>query len=196
MSPAAYDTLFRYFQSKLTGPDTAWLREIPRYKPQAIKQLIIDFKAEEATGNAASAETGIDQYLHQLAAGQGKRIAALETIRDQVLALNSSAAIAEEASRLAGMVNGREIWSGKSFQDQRSAEYRSRKIPHHLDYQPVSQYELAMTVARNRKWMANLLPMIAKEPAFVAVGLDHLVSAEGLVMLLRKAGYKVTNVPL
>lgn len=196
MSPAAYDTLFQYFRTKLTGPDTVWLREIPRYKPQAIRQLIIDFKAEEASGNAAPAQTGIDDYLQQLATARGIRLAGLETTRDQVLALNSSAAITEEAPKLAGMAHGKEVWSGKPFQDQQSAEYRSRRIPYHFGYQPATQYEQAMVAERNRKWVVKLLPMITKEPAFIAVGLDHLRTAEGLVALLRKAGYTVTNIPL
>ncbi len=42
------------------------------------------------------------------------------------------------------------------------------------------------TTARNHKKEA---------PAFIAVGNDHLISAQGLIMLLRKAGYTVTNIP-
>lgn len=44
--------------------------------------------------------------------------------------------------------------------------------------------------------MEKIPAIIAKEPAFIAVGNDHLISEEGLIMLLRNAGYKVTNIPL
>lgn len=47
---------------------------------------------------------------------------------------------------------------------------------------------------RNGNWVKILPEMMKKESVFVAVGAAHLVGEEGVINLLRKAGYKVKPV--
>ncbi len=196
MSASAYDTLMVFFRSKLKGEDSTYLSQIPRLKPQAANQLILDLKSEESSGNSAPAEAGIDQFLKEKAQKLGMNVSALETPREQVMALNSSAALHDQASRLAGRVSGHSGETDNQHQLLQTSIYRSRLIPYYFNYSLQSQFEKAMVGERNKKWMEKIPAIIAKEPAFIAVGKDHLISKEGLIMLLRKAGYTVTNVPL
>ncbi len=48
--------------------------------------------------------------------------------------------------------------------------------------------------ARNRAWMKTLAPLLAEGGVFVAVGAGHFVGEQGLVTLLRGAGYEVKRI--
>lgn len=53
----------------------------------------------------------------------------------------------------------------------------------------------ALLVDRNRAWNARILPLLKDAPQpLVAVGAAHLVGPDGLVELLRQAGYRVERV--
>lgn len=51
-----------------------------------------------------------------------------------------------------------------------------------------------MIVNRNNKWMPEIEAMLADKPTeAVMVGALHLVGPDGLIELLKKKGYKVTQ---
>jgi uncharacterized protein YbaP (TraB family) len=47
---------------------------------------------------------------------------------------------------------------------------------------------------RNRAWMETLQPLLAEGGVFVAVGAGHFVGEQGLLSLLRTAGYEIRRV--
>lgn len=51
-------------------------------------------------------------------------------------------------------------------------------------------------VARNRQMAANVLPQLAENCVFIAVGALHLGGTDGLISLLRQGGYELTALPL
>ncbi len=51
-------------------------------------------------------------------------------------------------------------------------------------------------VSRNRLMAANVLPQLAENRVFIAVGALHLGGADGLINLLRQGGYELTALPL
>jgi uncharacterized protein YbaP (TraB family) len=44
---------------------------------------------------------------------------------------------------------------------------------------------------RNYRMAERIIPLIHKQPSFVAIGCGHLPGSEGVIALLRKEGYKV-----
>jgi hypothetical protein len=54
--------------------------------------------------------------------------------------------------------------------------------------------EDALLTDRNRKWIPAIEEMAAEKPTFFAVGAGHLGGPEGVITLLKKAGYKVEAV--
>ncbi|MEO1049372.1 MAG: TraB/GumN family protein [Bacteroidota bacterium] len=52
-------------------------------------------------------------------------------------------------------------------------------------------FEDLMLYDRNRDWISKIEDIIKEQPAFIAVGAGHLASDQGVVELLKKAGYKV-----
>lgn len=58
----------------------------------------------------------------------------------------------------------------------------------------VSYVDEDLVRQRNHRMAERALPILAKGNAFIAIGALHLPGAEGVVALLRQAGYKVTPV--
>lgn len=63
-----------------------------------------------------------------------------------------------------------------------------------IDAAPLNTFRQQLVVRRNLHMRQGLVPMLDKGGAFVAVGALHLVGREGLVTLLREAGFTVTPV--
>jgi uncharacterized protein YbaP (TraB family) len=61
----------------------------------------------------------------------------------------------------------------------------------------ITQYFTDLGIAaRNRQMAANALPQLAENRVFIAVGALHLGGQDGLISLLRQAGYELTALPL
>ena len=52
----------------------------------------------------------------------------------------------------------------------------------------------SISVDRNKKWMNHIPTYIANKSTFIAVGALHLPGKDGLINLLREAGYIVEQV--
>ena len=58
----------------------------------------------------------------------------------------------------------------------------------------VPQLKAQLIVARNRKWMPQIIKMLKSDKLhFVTVGAGHLIGRDGIVAMLRARGYKVTG---
>lgn len=55
----------------------------------------------------------------------------------------------------------------------------------------IAGYEDLLLVQRNRNWIPVMADMMKQRPTFFAVGAGHLAGEEGVIALLRKAGYTV-----
>lgn len=55
----------------------------------------------------------------------------------------------------------------------------------------IGGYEDLLLVGRNRNWIPVMAGMMAERPTFFAVGAGHLGGGQGVVALLREAGYTV-----
>lgn len=58
----------------------------------------------------------------------------------------------------------------------------------------IGGYEELLLLKRNRNWIPVMEELMKKETVFFAVGAGHLAGEEGVIALLRKAGYTMTPV--
>ena len=57
-----------------------------------------------------------------------------------------------------------------------------------------NDFETAMLVTRNKKWIPVIKKAVADKPSFFAVGAGHLGGKQGVIALLKKEGYTLTPV--
>jgi len=60
--------------------------------------------------------------------------------------------------------------------------------------QSLNPYMDLMVNNRNRNWITIMSKVMSEEPCFFAVGAGHLAGAQGVIQLLRKAGFNVEPV--
>ncbi|MEY3100443.1 MAG: hypothetical protein RIS63_1345 [Bacteroidota bacterium] len=51
-----------------------------------------------------------------------------------------------------------------------------------------------LIVKRNQKWIPIITELIQKNPTFIAVGAAHLPGNDGVLNLLKEAGYTITPI--
>ena len=130
-------------------------------------------------------------------------VVGLETIKSQLNAL-SSISIAEQlkllrtslayvdrandlAETLVELYMQRRIGLALPLQT-----YLAKKARINVD--EFGEFQSKILIKRNREMRVKALPLLAKGGAFIAVGALHLVGEDGLVALIRNAGYAVTPV--
>lgn len=120
-------------------------------------------------------------------------IVGLETLEDQLGAINSMP-IEEQVESLKESINSPQ--KGKKSLEKMIATYKQQDID--KLYESVSgkdadlkKYEDALLINRNRNWIPKISTLAAEGPVFVAVGAAHLGGEQGVISLLRKAGFTV-----
>ena len=144
-----------------------------------------------------SADAGVEMQLTAQAAQDHKAITGLETINEQ---LNLFATLDKQSQRDYLMSTLDEL---QQMQTEMAA---LDKAWHHGDEAKLRALLLegmnanaklftALTTDRNRRWLIKLKPLLNSEHdnVLVAVGALHLIGNDGLVSLLKQAGYTVTR---
>ncbi|RTZ72222.1 MAG: hypothetical protein DSZ02_09915 [Gammaproteobacteria bacterium] len=162
---------------------------VERMRPWA---LAITLGTPELTGEA------MDQAIYRRALSAGKQLLALETPAEQ-MALFDSLPDDLQVRLLKEVLEQR-----KHLAEQLEAltqAYLDRDLEKlqelSLDYEVAGDELLAewfrkkLILDRNRTMYRRLLPILDRGATLVAVGALHLAGKEGLVTLLRRAGYRV-----
>lgn len=145
---------------------------------------------------AAAEDSSLDSQLVARAVTQKKRLLYLESAEMQLDLLSRLIGVKELRETLDDVPGAR-----RSLQVLLRA-YRKGNLaalagltlnPDELEKNP-EHFELLL-FARNRNWMAMLQRELTRGGAFVAVGAAHYVGDDGLLELLRKAGFHITRVP-
>lgn len=162
---------------------------VQRMRPWA---LAITLGTPELTGDA------MDQLIYKQAQLKGKKLVALETPLEQM-------ALFEELPgklqiRLLEQVLDQQDEFGKQLEELTQA-YLDQDLDRlqelSLAYEAAGDSELMswfrrkLILDRNRRMLERLLPIFDQDATLVAVGALHLSGREGLVNLLRQAGYRV-----
>lgn len=195
--------------SRLIGAEaTAKAQELlPNVKPRDLQRMkpwmaLALLEARGEHDDKASA----DVRLQRIASGAGKRVLHLESLEDQLQALDCVPA--EEQARVLG-----ERLRRPQFLQMDSAEamaaYRARDLDAWLadvdrmeglsdSAKRIEQRSrLCLLESRNARWFPQVEALFrGAQPALVAVGALHLAGPDGLIARLRRDGFKVEAVPL
>jgi uncharacterized protein len=136
-----------------------------------------------------------EESLTKMANQKKIEVRGLETVKEQFAVFNTIS-LKEEAAMLMDVINNPEK-SKKEFQKLLAAYDREdlTTIEKLSNADPrAKKITIALLDDRNRKW----IPIIAREakakPTFFGFGAAHLVGKQGVIALLRKAGYTVKPV--
>jgi uncharacterized protein len=173
-------------------------QDLQRMKPWSVLALL------EARGESGS-EATMDARLQRMASGAGKRLAHLETLEQQLQALDCVPA-SEHSLVLAERLRG--SWILRIESAEAMASYRGRNLDAWLasidkmeglgdQAKAIEQRSRrCLLEERNARWIGQLETLFQDGPCMVAVGAVHLVGADGLLAALRRDGYRIEAMPL
>lgn len=173
-------------------------QDLQRMKPWSVLALL------EARGEHGG-DTTMDARLQRMASGAGKRLAHLETLEQQLQALDCVPA-SEHSMVLAERLRG--SWILRIESAEAMAFYRSRNLDAWLasidEMEGLGEQAKAieqrsrhcLLEERNARWIGLLETLFQDGPCLVAVGAAHLPGANGLLAALRRDGYKIEAMPL
>lgn len=187
LSPAALDSVCRYVSSfGVDGAETVTV--LGKLKPAMLDAFL------EVRRSGASTDMSPDIALQQRAKALGKEVRALETAEQQAHML-LDLPISEQLEALMKSVRAPE--AAQAASDSLVAAYRRQDleaIGGLLGREMKQAYAERLLYARNRAWAAVLVPAMRHRSVLVAVGAGHLVGPEGLLAMLRSAGFDVSPV--
>ena len=175
------------------------LTELAGLKPAMISNLyaLELYRQQQPT---QSDDWQLDSFFQQVAAQKNIPIVGLETVDEQIALLYNAQTLQRQAFLLVGAVEQ----SADAAADMAKLNrlYRQGDLDGLLafynsdttQYAPTQQEKFGMIDERNDAWARRLPQLMHERPCFVAVGALHLAGENGLINLLRRAGYKVKPV--
>ncbi len=189
VSPETRAGLVRFLGSEAALPT------VERFKPWFLSLGIAISVMSQA---GYDAQIGLDMHLMQRAQADGKLTLGLETIEDQIHALDS-APLAEQDMSLREALRPlpelrEEIDRLHRFWRDADIDGIEREMLAHMEEQtPVSARLL--NADRNERWLPQLKALLADgRPTLVVAGALHMVGEDGLPALLRKRGVAVRQI--
>ncbi|MER2999551.1 TraB/GumN family protein [Pontibacter populi] len=186
-SDADYSLLNNHFKQTLKID----LAQLDRMKPFMLHSMLL---SQLTQCQAVSYE----QSLMEIAQKQGKEVIGLETVSEQLSAIDEMPA-SVQTTMLTNMVSNmdearqsyRDMVQLYLQQDLAGLDALAREEYNDEEYR---EYEQAFLVNRNKRWIPVLEREARIQPTFFAVGAGHLTGKDGLLELLRKKGYTVLPV--
>ncbi|MGV3460085.1 MAG: TraB/GumN family protein [Flavobacterium sp.] len=139
-----------------------------------------------------------EMELMKVAVAQEEEILGLESVADQMNVFDAIP-YKEQMDELVKTAKGGMENDKKEFAKM-LAIYNSKdleamhKMMDESDNKMYSKFEDVMLDSRNKKWIAVIIAAAKTKPTFFAVGAAHLGGDNGVIKLLRKAGYKAEAV--
>lgn len=145
----------------------------------------------------------LDRAIGQLAKSRGVPVVGLEKVEEQI-AILAGAPFEQQARML--VMTARYADQADDFAETMIRLYLARRLAslwllgnhsasgEQSDPEVLAYLQNEVIDRRNRLMAERALPLLAEGNAFIAVGSGHLPGEQGLVELLRKAGYDVTAV--
>lgn len=184
LTEAEYERIKAFFAKGAGGLPFAMLENFkPFLVSGMIAQQMLDCKATE----------GMESAIMKQVKSEKKEIYGLETGAFQA-SIFDSIPYEIQAKELLKSVDSTSKYSDQMKQMlQAYREQNLQELEHFFtdEDQLMSQYVDLLLYGRNRNWAEKMPELMQAAPTFFAVGAGHLVGEQGVVALLRKAGYKV-----
>ena len=137
--------------------------------------------------------TGMDKYMQTLAVSKGKSIGGLETMEYQMNLLYGCS-LEEQADALMEMAqNG----NSKELMTELTVAYKTQNLDvlWSVFKDQMTSYEYdALVSVRNWNWGKQIVELLPVQSSLFVVGSGHLPGENGMIHLLKKAGYKIKPV--
>jgi len=182
LTPEEFEIADRFFTDSLAMP----LALFENMKPLFISTMIIPFLIGEEVFS-------YEEYLKTQAQSFGLAMGGLETVEEQMGYIDRISL--EDQARMF-MEQFRDISKTRSTLNELISIYMLNDAQviydfgkeHSAELPEFSEYLLA---ERNQNWIPQIIQFGAEQPTFVAVGAGHLGGENGVINLLRKAGFRV-----
>ena len=169
------------------------LKEMGMLNPEIISTMYVTELYRKSVGLTGDVQS--DSYFQSVASFQGKQVIGLENVDQQIAILLGNKSLEEQAKDLVESVQTKEEVLKQTL--TLDSLYRKGNIEAlmklSLEEMTPGEYYLLVD-KRNSDWMEQLSAYIDKSPCFIAVGALHLGGDDGLIALLKAAGYKVKAV--
>jgi uncharacterized protein YbaP (TraB family) len=143
-----------------------------------------------------SASSGVDEQLATRAASDNKEVIGLETVEDQ-LGVFSQLSLDEQRRYMRFSLDGLDSAAADiaaTVTAWREGDTKALEKLLNDDFREFPDLRRRLTVDRNQRWLEKIVPMLeGNHDYLVVVGALHLVGSGGLVDLLRKRGFEVTQ---
>jgi uncharacterized protein YbaP (TraB family) len=159
--------------------------------------------AAAATLSLPRPQTGLflDMLLYTQAAAQGKRVYGLETVSEQLGAMEAiprdlQITMLRDAVTQYDQLDQiiEQLINAYLQRDLSALESISDKAMQQGDDRVAQLFTSEVVVNRNRRMLERMQPRLREGNAFIAVGALHLPGKDGLLTLLRNKGYRVSPV--
>ncbi len=172
------------------------LANVQYMRPNVIA-MIYEMTVRERVLKSQMGDMAMDSYFQVAGSELGKAVYGLETVDDQLKMLLRSIPIERQAEILVETIrNTNDIITENSKLDSLYEKGDLEGLYEMLiETEDMTEAEKFLLVdERNHDWLPKIEKHIKQESCFIAVGALHLPGNDGLINLLRKAGYKVKAV--
>ena len=172
------------------------LANVQYMRPNVIA-MIYEMTVRERVLKSQAGDMAMDSYFQVAGSELGKMVYGLETVEDQLKILLRSIAVERQAEILVETIrNTNDIITENAKLDSLYVKGDLEGLYEMLiEAEDMTEAEKFLLVdERNYDWLPKIEKHIKQEPCFIAVGALHLPGNDGLINLLRKAGYKVKAV--
>ena len=172
------------------------LANVQYMRPNVIA-MIYEMTVRERVLKSQMGDMAMDSYFQVAGSELGKAVYGLETVDDQLKMLLRSIPIERQAGILVETIrNADYIITENAKLDSLYKKGDLEGLYEMLiETEDMTEAEKFLLVdERNHDWLPKIEKHIKQESCFIAVGALHLPGNDGLINLLRKAGYKVKAV--
>lgn len=170
------------------------LKMLNGMKPAAVQMMLVTFMAPKTI---TPQNPGVDIYFQTEARNNNKQVSGFETLEEQAALLFGSTIerqkelllkTVRESARMIRESN--ELFEQYKHQDLQAIE---KALNESEDY--TLEEMNGLLAKRNTNWISKMPDLMNSGAVFFAVGAGHLVGKDGLITLLKTAGYTVKPLP-